>query len=161
MIRFVHIHNAHLFIRGACNSSVVGGLLAFPYLILASLMMVGAFAAQIDAVTDCFLCVLNWVILPIYIFLTIMTYVALGVISIAASVNADFCGGESSSPDQVIVNLMTRSGSDESDLFFQTVRYYAYQCTIRAQTDPFLFLRSFDESIVSLLLQNQVCLPRD
>ena len=127
-----------------------GGLIAFPYLVLSSLLIVGAVAAQLHTMTDCFLCVLNWVVLPLFIFVTFVSYVSLSVISIAASANADFCGGESSTPDQVLVDIMFRSGFEEDDLFFQTVRYYANQCTPSAVTDPFLFLRGFDGSIVSI-----------
>ena len=128
---------------------MIGGLVAFPFLILASLMMVGVVAAQFNTMTECFLCVLNWFVLPLFIFVTIMAYVALGAVSIAVAFNADFCGGESSNPDQVLIDLMSRSGFSENDLFFQTVRYYAYQCTPLAVTDPFLFIRNFDGTIVS------------
>lgn len=134
-----------------CIELFAGGLVAFPFLVLASLMMVGAVAAQFNTMTECFLCVLNWVVLPLFIFVTIMAYIALGVISIAAAVNADFCGGESGTPDQVLINLMSRSGFSEDDLFFQIVRYYANQCTQLAVTDPFLFLRNFDGTIVRFL----------
>ncbi|CAB9530207.1 expressed unknown protein [Seminavis robusta] len=127
----------------------LAGLIAFPYMLLASLMILGAFAAQLDAMTECFLCMLNWVILPLYIFVTIFSYIVLAVAAIAASLNADFCGGETSSPDQVLVDLLFRSGFQEDGLLFQTVRYYAYQCTARAEVDPFMFLRSFDGVIVS------------
>ena len=128
---------------------ITGGLIAFPYLVLSSLMMIGAIAAQLHAMTDCFLCVLNWVILPLFIFITFVSFVMLSMMSIAASANADFCGGESSTPDQVLIDIMFRSGFDEDDLFFQMVRYYTNQCTAAAVTDPFLFLRGFDGSIVS------------
>lgn len=111
-------------------------------------MMVGVVAAQLGTMTDCFLCVLNWVVLPLFIFVVIMSYVLLGGMSIGAAVNADFCGGESSTPDQVLVNLMINSGFSQTDLFFQTVRYYANQCTVEAKTDPYLFLRNFDAAIV-------------
>jgi hypothetical protein len=131
---------------------LLGGLVAFPFLVLSSIMMVGAVAAQLGTMSDCFLCVLNWVLLPLYIFLTVLTYVFLGIIAIAASSNADFCGGETGTPDQVIIDLMERSGFKQDDLFFQTVRYYAYQCTARAETDPFLFLRTFSGLIVSIKL---------
>jgi hypothetical protein len=113
-------------------------------------MMVGAVAAQLNTMSECFLCVLNWVLLPLYIFLTVLTYVSLGIIAIAASSNADFCGGETSTPDQVLVDLMVRSGFKQDDLFFQTMRYYAYQCTARAETDPFLFLRTFSGLMASI-----------
>jgi hypothetical protein len=124
---------------------------AFPFLVLSSLIMIGAVAAQLNSMSDCFLCVLNWVLLPLYIFVTILSYVFLGIMAIAASSNADFCGGEASTPDQVLMDLMVRSGFKQEDLFFQTVRYYAYQCTARAETDPFLFLRTFSGLIVSLV----------
>jgi hypothetical protein len=133
-----------------------GGLVAFPYLILASLMMVGAVAAQLNTMTECFLCVLNWVVLPLFVFVTIMAYIALGAISIAASVNADFCGGQSTTPDQVLVDLMSRSGFAEDDFLFQTVRYYANQCTQVAVTDPFLFIRSFGGTVVRCCLANAI-----
>ena len=112
--------------------------------------MVGAIAAQLHAMTDCFLCVLNWVVLPLFVFVTFVSFVMLSMMSIAASANADFCGGESSTPDQVLVDIMFRSGFDEDDLFYQMVRYYTNQCTAAAVTDPFLFLRGFDGSIVSI-----------
>ena len=115
-------------------------------------MMVGVVAAQLNTMTECFLCVLNWAVLPLFIFVTIMAYVALGAISIAVSLNADFCGGESGTPDQVLIDLMIRSGFTEDDLFFQTVRYYANQCTQLAVTDPFVFLRGFDGTIVRICL---------
>ena len=69
--------------------------------------------------------------------------------AIFASVNADFCGGLSSTPDQVIVDILFRSGFEPDDLFYKTARYYAFQCTRRAQEDPFLFLRQYDAEIVS------------
>ncbi|CAB9498386.1 expressed unknown protein [Seminavis robusta] len=124
-----------------------GGLVAFPYLILASAMIVGAVTAQANSMTDCFLCVLNWVVLPLYIFQTVLSYIALGVVAIGASLNADFCGGQTRSPDQVMLDTMFRLGFKEDGLLFQIVRYYAYQCTERAEVDPFLFLRKFDSSI--------------
>ena len=122
--------------------------------------MVGALAAQFNIMTECFLCLLNWVVLPIFIFVTNVSYIFLGLISIAASMNADFCGGETSStPDKVIVDFMFRSGYKEDDMLFQTVRYYAFQCTREAGVDPFAFLRSFVVSIVStpLLVSHFFC----
>ena len=142
--------NSHSSFRLVPNPiSNTGGLIAFPYLVLSSLMMVGAIAAQLHAMTDCFLCVLNWLVLPIFIFVTFVSYIFLGLMSIAASANADFCGGESSTPDQVILDVMFRSGFAKDDLFFETVRYYANQCTPESLTDPFIFLRLFDGSLVS------------
>lgn len=126
----------------------LGGLIAFPYLVLSSLMMVGVVAAQLNAMTDCFLCVLNWVILPIFMFVTLMSYVGLVTMSIVSSANADFCGGASSTPDQVILDAMFRSGFAEDDLFYQITRYYANQCTSEAIIDPFIFLRSFDGALI-------------
>ena len=120
-------------------------------------MMVGVVAAQLNTMTECFLCVLNWFVLPLFIFVTIMAYVALGAVSIAVSLNADFCGGESSTPDQVLIDFMSRSGYNETDLFFQTVRYYTNQCTQLAVTDPFLFLRSFDGAVVSYCITENTC----
>jgi len=114
-------------------------------------MMIGTIAGQGHIMTDCFLCFLNWFILPLFIFLVNVSYVILGLVSIGASVNADFCGGESSTPDQVIVDWMFRSGYNETDPLFQTVRYYAFQCTEQAEIDPFLFLRTFDAQTVRLL----------
>jgi len=112
-------------------------------------MMAGALAAQLNTMTDCFLCVLNWVILPLFMFVTFATFIFLVLISFAASMNADFCGGENSTPDKVIMDFMFRSGEDPEGFLYQIVRYYANQCTENAQTDPFVFLRGFSGSLVS------------
>ncbi|CAB9498380.1 expressed unknown protein [Seminavis robusta] len=125
----------------------LGGLVTLPYLILATLMMVATVAAQANSMTDCYLCILDWIVLPLYILVTIFSYVALVVALIGASLNADFCGGKTSSPDQVMLDVMFRLGFKEDGLLFQAVRYYAYQCTERAEVDPFLFLRNFDVAI--------------
>lgn len=110
--------------------------------------MVGVVAAQLNTMTECYLCVLNWVILPLFIFCTILAYTSLGAISIAASVSADFCGGESSTPDEVLIDLMSRSGWKEDSFVYQTVRYYANQCTEQSKVDPFAFIRGFNGTIV-------------
>lgn len=129
--------------------AAIGGL-AFPYLVLTSLMMVGTIAAQAHVMTDCFVGFLSWGVLPLFIFVTVVSYVACSLISIFASMNADFCGGDSKTPDQVVMDILYRSGFSEDDLFYKTVRYYAFQCTEQAQEDPFLFLRQYDAQIVSM-----------
>jgi len=143
-------HTAHKSVLCPFNAAyITGGLIAFPYLILSALMMAGALAAQLNTMTDCFLCVLNWVILPLFMFVTFATFIFLVLISFAASMNADFCGGENSTPDKVIMDFMFRSGEDPEGFLYQIVRYYANQCTENAQTDPFVFLRGFSGSLVS------------
>lgn len=128
---------------------MTGGLVAFPYLVLGSLMLVGCVAAQGHVMTDCYLCFLDWVVLPLFILVTIASYVILTIISIGTSVNADFCGGQGGTPDMVIVSSLDAVGFDQSDMFYKTVRYIVYQCTAAAQEDPFLFLREYDANIVS------------
>lgn len=128
----------------------IGNLIALPYLVLGSLMLIGTVAAQKNVMPSCFLCFLNWVVLPIFVLVTLLSTIVCIVLMVTAAVNADFCGADNSTPDQTILDLMVNSGNfDTTDSTYTMTEFFLLQCTARAFEDPLMELRQQDNDIVS------------
>ena len=136
------------------NNEIIGYMIALPFLFLACIMLVGTVAAQRNAMSSCVSCFLNWVVLPIFVLITIFSTIVCIVLMLTATMNSDFCGAGDSTPDQTILNLMINSGNFKaSDAAYTMAEYYLYQCTGRATEDPLMELRQIDNDIVSIMVR--------
>lgn len=129
---------------------MIGNLIALPYLVLASLFLIGIVAAQRNVTPSCFLTFLSWVTLPLFVLVTLFSTVVCLVLMITAAMNADFCGADNSTPEQTILDLMINSGKfNTSDSTYTLTEFFLLQCTARASVDPLLELRQYDNDIIA------------
>jgi len=129
----------------------VGWLWAFiaiPLILLPSLLILGAFAAQLTFMNPSWVCLINWLLLPIFLLWLMLALISAAFIGVMATASADFCTGPTNgTPDSTVLRIVENSGYDPSSFIFESTRYYVNQCTIAAETDPLLFLRDYDKTV--------------
>lgn len=119
----------------------VGVGFVVPLVILTILMMIGVLLSFYERQNECYEFTLSWILLPMFLFWIVASCIFCGLMAISATVNADFCGGTESTPDNTIFQALRSKGLNQSSTEFQIARYYLNQCTREAEVDPFLFLR--------------------
>jgi len=124
------------------------GFVAIPLILLPSLLILGAFAAQLTFMNPSWLCLINWLFLPIFLLWLILALVGAAFIGVMATASADFCTGPTDgTPDSTVLTIVENVGYDPSSFIFESTRYYVNQCTIAAETDPLLFLRGYENTL--------------
>lgn len=137
-------------LQSSKNNEIIGYMIALPFLFLACIMLLGTIAAQRNAMPSCVSFSLNWVVLPLFVLVTLLSTIVCIVFMLTVAMNSDFCGASDSTPDETILNFMINSGKFKaSDATYTMVEYYLYQCTARATEDPLMELRQIDNDIVS------------
>jgi hypothetical protein len=100
-----------------------------PFSIFAFLYLVGVALVWLDRNVTWYICILSWVVLPLFTILIIICFLCSGAIAIGASANADFCsGGTDNTPGGTITEIMALNGFSTEDIVFQVVEYYIQQC---------------------------------
>jgi hypothetical protein len=120
-------------------------IVIIPYIIIPSLLLAGVALAWLEMDVPRYRCLLSWLVLPIFIFLTLFAALLSCGMMIAASANADFCsGGTSKTPDGTVFEILSKRGYTEDDLVFQIVDWYVGQCI---SSDPFGFVTQYSDEI--------------
>ncbi|KAL7579429.1 hypothetical protein ACA910_014093 [Epithemia clementina (nom. ined.)] len=128
-------------------------IVILPYTMLPSLMIVAATLAMFDVSSCFFSCLINWLVLPLFILVTMGAFAVAGGMSIMAGINSDFClpgGRPGSSPDESILSIMRVLGYEENFLPYQVANFYIRQCTLNV-TDPWLDIRKYEPTLVNSL----------
>lgn len=127
-------------------------ILLIPYTIICALLMAGTVMAFFDVSFTGLSCMIDYLLLPIFIIMTAGACVLASLTALAAGVNSDFClpgGDENASPDENVVGIMFAEGYVEEDFELQMVRYFAEQCS--SETNPFEPLETYIYEMVSSL----------
>ena len=99
---------------------------------------------------------LHWAVLPAFVVLTAISILICTAFLVSAAANADFCGGQDSTPDKALLGMLVHSNVFAPDQFqYKAAEYYAFQCTNRTTEDALLPLREYENDIVCYLSQLQ------
>lgn len=124
-------------------------LALIPYTIVPALLMGGVLMALFDVSLPGYICVLNWVLLPLFVLLVILAWVVASGMIVAGGMNGDFClpGGyyEGNPPDGTIRNIMAALGYNLNSTEYEIVDFYISQCR---QDDPFGFVESAEPQLL-------------
>ena len=152
------IDDIDVVVESAAEHEWIGIAFVLPLVFLAALLMAGAMAAQGRVMNSFIQSMLSWIVLPLFIVWIVLSYVLCAGLAISASANADFCsGGPDQTPDSTLLMSAQNAGLKENSIEYEITRFYLRQCTAQAQVDPFLFLRTHDAEIVSVLLYCMYC----
>ena len=126
-------------------------ILLIPYTAITALLMSATVMAFFDVSFTGIRCMIDWVLLPIFILMTAGACVLASFSALVAGVNSDFClpgGDESASPDENIVGIMVAEGYQPEDFEFRMVRYFVEQCT--SEDNPFAKLTEYLPDMVRI-----------
>jgi hypothetical protein len=112
-----------------------------PYLIVPSFLGVALIMGWCNIYSEGYYFFITWFILPIFLLMIILAYVAAGFVVLTAEGNADFCsGGSEDTPEASIDAILAQYNQTPDKLFYNVVTFYANQCTT---SNPWAFLQNY------------------
>jgi len=120
------------------NLSMIG-LYWIPLIIFTSILSLGTIMALIDTgEEECkfksperFQWLMKKIILPLFIFWAIGSWLMAVFTAVSATMNADICAGGTSpgSPDNTMMDYLARRGYSTEGVFYKSLQYYVRGCT--------------------------------
>jgi hypothetical protein len=126
-----------------------GGIAAVMILffIVPSLLAVSLLMGWTETYYDAFFTCTECFTMPVFVVMIIFAYVSSGFIVMATEANADFCAaGYTPTPESTILNIMGRYNLHEGDLYYDAVKFYSQQCSVKS---PFEFLETYYDNLVA------------
>ena len=121
-------------------------LIIIPFVLLPAFMLVGVLMAWFDASIGVVQCLLSWLVLPLFILVTLVGIVACSSTAYLAVANADLCsGGPENTPDGTVMEVLRVQNLNQTGIVFEAVEYYVSQCTT---ADPWMFVRDYQTQVV-------------
>lgn len=129
-------------VTGAKSAAIL-----IPYLIVPSFLAVALIMGWCDIYSEGYYFFTTWFILPLFLFMIILAYVAAGFTVLTAEANADFCsGGMEDTPEATINAILAQYNQTDENFFYKAVTFYTNQCTT---SDPWDFLQTYYSQLVS------------
>lgn len=127
-------------------------ILLLPYTIVTALLMSATAMAFFDVSMPGLSRLINWVLLPLFILMTVGACLLASFTAVGAGMNSDFClpgGDETASPDENVVAIMLAEGYVEDEFELRMVKFFVEQCVdINTADDPFRALRNYLPNMV-------------
>lgn len=116
------------------------------YIVLPTIMMLGVLLAWFGFSNPCICCMLSWLVLPMWLIMTIVAVFCAAMTSWMVIANADFCsGGQTATPDATVKEILANRNVTQSSFIGQVTYFYVTQCMT---SDPWAFLRSYQANLV-------------
>jgi hypothetical protein len=134
-------------VQAAQFTGAESAAILLPYLILPSFLVVALIMGWCDVYSEGYYFFITWFILPLFVLMVILAFVAAGFVVLTAEANADFCsGGMENTPEAAIDAILAQYNQTDEKLFYKAVTFYANQCTT---SNPWDFLQNYYTKLVS------------
>jgi hypothetical protein len=116
-----------------------------PYFIVPAFMVVAVIMGWFDVFSEGYYTFMTWFILPLMVLMTMFAFVASGWVVLSVEGNSDFCY---ETPEQNIQKIMAQYSLTDGQMYYDTVMFYAQQCSSTA--NPWTFLETYHTQLVSI-----------
>ena len=112
----------------------------FPFFIIPAFLLVAVGMGWYDVFSEGYFTFMTWIIVPLFVLMTMFAFFAAGWSVLSVEANSDFCYP---TPEQNIELILGQYGLQSGELYYDSLMFYAHQCSPSVVSNPLEFIETY------------------